>query len=80
MKILKVNSLKSLARLLEVVRAKQRENPKIEAQVRAIIKQVQTKGDEALVRLTKRFDGFLPTRSTIRISGPQIKSAYNQVS
>jgi histidinol dehydrogenase len=48
-------------------------DPKIEERVRAIIADVQTRGDGALVELTERFDHVKLTAEQLRVTGPTPK-------
>ena len=51
----------------------------IESSVREIIEDVCAKGDKALIRYTKKFDGLSLTPRTMRISQEAIKEAYSKV-
>lgn len=52
---------------------------KIETQVKTILKTVEAKGDEAVSRYTKKFDGISLTPAQFRVPADQIKHAYTQI-
>jgi len=78
-RVLTYNRRKPISKLFERLRVKRAETKRIEAEVRAILKQVEREGDRALIRLTQRFDGYRLTPNRIRISSHQIKQAYEAV-
>ncbi len=45
-------------------------DPQIEERVRAVITAVQTRGDDALLEFTERFDGVKLTAGQLRVTGP----------
>ena len=49
---------------------------KVEPQVRDILRQVKTHGDSALVRLTKKYDGWNGSIQTLRVTSQEIRSAW----
>ena len=49
---------------------------RVEKPVRSILDQIQKKGDEALFKLTKRYDGWIPSPKTVRVKRAEILSAY----
>jgi len=53
---------------------------KIKEQVKPIIEDVIKKGDEALIEITKKFEGRDISRNNLRVSEEEIKEAYNKVS
>lgn len=52
---------------------------KIETQVKTILKAVEAKGDEAVIRYSKKLDGISLTPSQFRVPAEQIKSAYTHI-
>jgi len=48
----------------------------VEASVRNIIEQVKEKGDEAVVKFTKKFDNYYLSPENIRVSKEEIENAY----
>jgi histidinol dehydrogenase len=50
----------------------------VESQVRAILARVQREGDDAVLDLTRQFDGLTLTPDTIRLTSSEIATAYNQ--
>ena len=48
---------------------------KIERPVRSILKQVKEQGDQAILNLTKKFDGWNASRKTLRVSSREIRAA-----
>lgn len=54
-------------------------DPKVEKIVKNIIKAVKEKGDEALFKYTKKYDGLNLTNRNIQISIKEVKSAYKKV-
>ncbi|MBM3888926.1 MAG: histidinol dehydrogenase [Verrucomicrobia bacterium] len=56
-------------------------DPTIEARTRDIIEAVRARGDEALVELTARFDGWMPaSAATFRVSDAELRDAEKGVS
>lgn len=55
-------------------------SPEIEASVRIILDEVKRKGDEALITLTARLDGYQLTADLMPIPSETIQEAYQQVS
>src|SRR3990172_6899278 len=51
----------------------------VEASVRNIIEQVKEKGDEAVVKFTKKFDNYYLSPENIRVSKEEIENAYTSV-
>ncbi|MEL6938905.1 MAG: histidinol dehydrogenase [Cyanobacteria bacterium J06598_1] len=51
-----------------------------EATVREIIEAVRTKGDEALLHYTEKFDRQRLTPTTLKVDGAQLDAAYQQIS
>ena len=47
----------------------------VDEAVRGIIEDVRCNGDQALIRLTEKFDGFRPTPDTLRVSEDEIDAA-----
>lgn len=54
-------------------------DPKVEKVVKNIIKSVKGKGDEAIFKYTKKYDGLNLTNRNIQISIKEVKSAYKKV-
>jgi histidinol dehydrogenase len=50
----------------------------VESQVRAILARVQREGDDAVLDLTRQFDGLTLTPGTIRLTASEISNAYSQ--
>jgi histidinol dehydrogenase len=48
-------------------------------QVRAILEDVQSRGDEAVLEATRRFDGVELSRERLRVDRSEIRAAYEQV-
>ena len=48
----------------------------MEKPVRSILDQIQKRGDEALFKLTKKYDGWIPSPKTVRVKRREILSAY----
>jgi histidinol dehydrogenase len=53
---------------------------KVEDRVRRIVNQVKRHGDPALVRLTRKYDGWQASTATLRVTPPEIKSAVKNLS
>lgn len=51
----------------------------VETSVRNIIKQVKEKGDEAVIKFTKKFDNYYLSPENIRVSKEEIENAYASV-
>lgn len=66
----------AFARLLA---AKREDSPDVDDTVAAIIAQVRTEGDAALIALTARFDRLMLTPETLRISSEEIVQATAEV-
>jgi len=54
-------------------------DPELEGYVRTIIKEVKSKGDEALLRFTERFDGARLSVANLRVTQEEIDAAYERV-
>lgn len=52
---------------------------KIEGVVRGILKQIRSRGDDALVSFTQRFDGWRATSRRLRVSHREIQSAVRSL-
>ena len=69
---------------IEAVRArlkrKAEADPAVVAAVRAILNDVRSRGDAALFRYTKQFDGFDLSAANLRVSKDEIAEAYSEVS
>jgi histidinol dehydrogenase len=69
---------------IETVRArlkrKAESDPTVVAAVRAILDDVRSRGDAALFRYTKQFDGFGLSAANLRVSKDEIAEAYSEVS
>ena len=59
---------------------KREDSPDVDRAVAEIIEDVRTRGDAAVVDLTKRFDRFDITSDTLRISDAEIKEHISKVS
>ena len=55
------------------------ENNKIEKEVRNIIKEVRFKGDNALIKFSKKFDGIHLKKSTIKLSSTYLSNYKKQI-
>ena len=55
---------------------KREASPDVDASVGGIISDVRTRGDEAVIELTQRFDGLALTPATMRVSKAEIDAAY----
>jgi histidinol dehydrogenase len=55
---------------------KREASPDVDASVRAIISDVRTRGDAAVIELTQRYDGLALTPATMRVSKAEIDAAY----
>ena len=51
----------------------------VEASVRNIINQVREKGDEAVIKFTKKFDNYRLSPENIKVSGEEIENAYTSI-
>jgi histidinol dehydrogenase len=51
---------------------------RVEKPVRSILAQVRKRGDEALFKLTKKYDGWTPSPKTLRVKRAEIHSAYQK--
>ena len=51
----------------------------VEASVRNIINQVREKGDEAVIKFTKKFDNYHLSPENIKVSGEEIENAYASI-
>ena len=54
--------------------------PEVESAVSEILQAVRSKGDEALIELTQKFDGATLTADTLRVTPEEIDAACEQVS
>jgi histidinol dehydrogenase len=77
MPIIRSSDKKSLDRLLGQRRARLEEAERV---VRRILDDVRKNGDQALARLTRRFDGIDLRRRGFTVSRPEIEGAYRCVS
>ncbi len=59
--------------------ADQKATEQLEATVKAIISQVKTEGDKALLEFAAKFDKAILTSKTLRASAEEIKEAYAEV-
>lgn len=66
-------------RLDALLRARQGQSREIDETVRSILSQVREKGDEALIALTRQFDGFELTSETLAVSEEEIDQAFDSV-
>jgi histidinol dehydrogenase len=80
MRVLTINSKKSLDKLERQLRARQVQSLRTEAKVRKILQTVQKDGDRALIRLTQQFDRHRLTPRRMRVTFEQINQAYRLVS
>jgi len=55
------------------------DNPRIEKQVRSILKDVRERGDEALVHYTRVFDGIRMSINKLQVRREEIKEAYKKI-
>ena len=53
--------------------------PDVEASVRNIINKVKEKGDEAVIKFTKKFDNYHLSPENIKVSGEEIENAYASI-
>src|SRR3990172_5493362 len=53
--------------------------PDVEASVRNIINKVKEKGDEAVIKFTKKFDTYHLSPENIKVSGEEIENAYASI-
>src|SRR3989304_5821852 len=51
----------------------------VETSVRNIINQVREKGDEAVIKFTKKFDNYHLSLENIKVSGEEIENAYASI-
>ncbi|MEM0253646.1 MAG: histidinol dehydrogenase [Candidatus Bathyarchaeia archaeon] len=54
-------------------------NPELEEQVRSIIEEVKSRGDEALISFTKKFDNVKLEISDLKVDREEIEKAYEKV-
>src|SRR4051812_31163796 len=67
----------AFARLLA---AKRDQAQDVDQQVRAILAEVRRDGDQALFKLTQRFDRFTLSAANLAVGGQEIEAAKRQVS
>src|SRR3989304_1019022 len=53
--------------------------PDVEASVRNIINKVKEKGDEAVIKFTKKFDNYHLSPENIKVSGEEIENAHASI-
>jgi histidinol dehydrogenase len=53
---------------------------KVETSVRSILEQVKERGDQALLRLTKKYDGWRASIKTLQVSAKEIRAALKRLS
>jgi histidinol dehydrogenase len=80
MRTLTLKSPGALSRLIGQIRPQSVATRRVEARVRAILRQVQLEGDRALIRFTSQFDHYRLKPGRIRIAPTEIKQAYEEVS
>jgi len=80
MKIVRYTDPDYAERLEAICKASSLFDPAIESRVRRIIQQVAEGGDEALVALTRRFDGAALRPGTLRVSEAELAAARRAVS
>ncbi|SLN42015.1 histidinol dehydrogenase [Pseudooctadecabacter jejudonensis] len=68
------------ARFQAVLGAKREDSPDVDAVVAEIIADVRSRGDDALIDLTAKFDRLELTAETLRFSGAEIDAYCSQVS
>src|SRR4030042_5007684 len=66
--------------LKKLSRRGEAELAKVEVQVRDILEQVKKQGDQALLRLTRIYDGWKASSKTLRVSRGEIQAARKAVS
>ncbi|MDR1765883.1 MAG: histidinol dehydrogenase [Lachnospiraceae bacterium] len=79
MKILRLDDTLEIGRLPKLPSRAPTQYGGHEAVVAGIIEDVRARGDGAVFSYTERFDGFLPTPGTVRVTGEEIQGAYDQV-
>lgn len=67
------------ARFAELLAAKREQAADVDDAVRAIVADVRTRGDEALIELSQRFDSVDLRTAGIRIGASEVKAALGQV-
>lgn len=75
MKIVRFADADFAARLREVTAASSLFDPEIEQRTRAILDDVQARGDDALVELTERFDGATLTPDQLAVTSAELLAA-----
>ncbi len=71
---------KSIATLLDkMLKRSPTSYGEYEGQVKDIVNNVRSRGDEALFEYTKKFDGFEVDENNIRVSEEEIQKAYDEV-
>src|SRR3989338_6583475 len=63
------------AGLKNMLAARREADEDIGEAVRSIIADVRENGDEALIALTARFDGFAPTARSLRVTAEELEQA-----
>ena len=80
MKVLTIDNKKTLLKLQKRLRGGDMGSRKAEATVQRILREIQKRGDRALIKYTEQFDGHRPTLSQLRVLPRQTKQAYSRVS
>ncbi len=80
MKILRTNTKETKKRIERIVnRRTLLEDKRLEKQIKEIIEDVRKKGDRALLRYTKKFDGVSLSSKSLRVSKREIEDAKRSV-
>ncbi|MGI6066716.1 MAG: histidinol dehydrogenase [Bacillota bacterium] len=64
---------------LEDIRKDRREDQDLTASVQEILTEVKTKGDQALLKYTRQFDGVSLNQAEIKVSNKEIENAYREI-
>jgi len=75
MKVIRHNDAQFARRLRELTAASSLFDPAIEQRTRSILEQVQRQGDDALVKLTERFDGARLSADQLAVSQAELMTA-----
>jgi len=79
MKMIDASETELVKRELLQKRLRKKEDDRLEAYVKRIIKKVQMEGDAALVEFTRKFDKVSLSAGNLRVSREEINEAYSKV-
>ncbi|MAH21640.1 MAG: histidinol dehydrogenase [Thaumarchaeota archaeon] len=80
MKIQKINLENGdFQKVTELLRRKEKTYPSIRETVAQIVEEVRTRGDQALLEYTRRFDSAVITRAKLRVKPKEMEDAYRSI-